>query len=40
MFGLGFLWSDILCYAIGTLLAFLLLILLEKYFLEQKRLFN
>ena len=36
MFGLGFLWSDILCYAIGTLLAFLLLILLEKYFFRTK----
>jgi len=37
MFGLGFLWSDILCYAVGTLLAFLLLILLEKYFFKTKK---
>lgn len=36
MFGLGFLWSDILCYAVGTLLAFLLLTFVEKYFLNKK----
>jgi hypothetical protein len=36
MFGLGFLWSDILCYAVGTLLAFLLLALFEKYIFKTK----
>ncbi|QEC66299.1 DUF2809 domain-containing protein [Panacibacter ginsenosidivorans] len=36
MFGQGFLWSDILCYAIGTLLAFLILILLEKTYSKRK----
>ena len=36
MFGLGFLWSDILCYAVGTVLAFLLLALLEKYIFKAK----
>jgi hypothetical protein len=40
MFGLGFLWSDILCYAVGILVAFLLPIFLEKYIFKQKRLFN
>ncbi len=28
--GYGFLWSDVLCYAAGTLLAFLLISLIEK----------
>ncbi len=30
LFGAGFLWSDILCYAIGTLLAYLIISLLES----------
>ena len=30
LLGSGFLWSDIVCYAIGTLLAMLLIILIEK----------
>ena len=30
MFGVGFLWSDILCYAIGTLLAFVIIWLVER----------
>lgn len=36
MFGQGFLWSDILCYAAGTLFAFLLLLILDKLFIKQK----
>jgi Protein of unknown function (DUF2809) len=30
IFGVGFLWSDILCYAIGTLLAFAIIWLIER----------
>jgi glycopeptide antibiotics resistance protein len=30
LLGFGFMWSDVLCYAIGTLLAWLLATLLEK----------
>ena len=29
LFGAGFLWSDILCYAIGTLLAYVIIRLME-----------
>ncbi len=29
MLGVGFIWSDILCYAIGTLLAFIIIWLVE-----------
>ncbi len=35
MFGVGFLWSDIVCYAIGTLLAFGLAILIDKWLPEK-----
>lgn len=31
MLGVGFVWSDLICYAIGTLLAFII-----AYFLENK----
>jgi len=34
LFGLGFLWSDIICYAAGTLLCWLIAIPIEKYFRE------
>lgn len=37
MFGLGFMWSDILCYAIGTLLAFLLIAQMEMYIIKTKK---
>lgn len=37
MFGLGFMWSDIVCYAIGTLLAYLLIVILEKYMFKLKK---
>lgn len=30
LFGAGFLWSDILCYAIGTLLAFIIIWVTER----------
>lgn len=30
MFGVGFLWSDILCYFIGTLLAFVIIFFFER----------
>jgi hypothetical protein len=30
LFGVGFLWSDILCYATGTLLAFIIIWLAER----------
>ncbi len=31
MLGVGFVWSDLLCYAIGSLLALLCILLLEKF---------
>lgn len=31
MLGVGFLWSDLLCYAVGTLLACSIAILIDKY---------
>jgi hypothetical protein len=30
LLGFGFLWSDIVCYAIGTLIAFVIILLIEK----------
>jgi hypothetical protein len=36
LFGAGFLWSDILCYAIGTLLAFCMIALLENIAVMRK----
>ncbi|MBG9377080.1 DUF2809 domain-containing protein [Panacibacter sp. DH6] len=36
MFGVGFLWSDLLCYVAGTLLAFLLILLIEKDIIKEK----
>lgn len=30
--GVGFLWSDIVCYAIGTLIAFVIVMLIDKRF--------
>jgi hypothetical protein len=35
--GMGFLWSDILCYAIGTVLAWAIIWLIEKYWLPTNR---
>jgi len=32
LFGAGFLWSDILCYAVGILLAFVFIWLLERQY--------
>lgn len=31
MLGVGFVWSDLVCYAIGTLLAWLIAIIVDKY---------
>jgi Protein of unknown function (DUF2809) len=31
MLGFGFLWSDIVCYAVGTLLAFIIVVLIERF---------
>lgn len=36
MFGVGFVWSDLLCYLIGTLLAWGLIFLIERYLLKEK----
>lgn len=30
MLGLGFMWSDIVCYAVGTILAYFFIIILER----------
>jgi Protein of unknown function (DUF2809) len=30
LLGVGFLWSDLLCYAIGTVLAYVIILLIEK----------
>jgi len=37
LFGAGFLWSDILCYAIGTLLAFIIIWVAEAKATKRKR---
>lgn len=37
MFGVGFVWSDLLCYAIGTLLAWGLIEVMERYIFETKK---
>jgi hypothetical protein len=31
MLGVGFLWSDLLCYAVGTLLGCCITLLIDKY---------
>jgi len=36
MFGVGFLWSDITCYAIGTVIGWVLLILIDRLIGEAK----
>lgn len=36
MFGAGFLWSDLVCYLAGTLLAWLLIAFIEKYIITIK----
>jgi len=35
MLGVGFLWSDILCYAIGTFIGFCMAVLIEKYIFPE-----
>jgi len=35
MLGVGFLWSDIVCYGIGTLIGWGIAILIEKYLLQE-----
>lgn len=36
MFGVGFVWSDLICYLIGTLFAWGLIFLIERYLLKEK----
>jgi hypothetical protein len=36
LFGAGFLWNDILCYAIGTLLAFIIIWFIEPNYQASK----
>ena len=36
MFGAGFVWSDLVCYFVGTLLAWLIIAFIEKYIIKQK----
>ncbi|HRH61027.1 MAG TPA: DUF2809 domain-containing protein [Chitinophagaceae bacterium] len=36
MLGVGFVWSDLICYAAGTLLAWLLIVAIEKYLLTNR----
>jgi len=37
MLGLGFLWSDLVCYAVGTIIAFCLTILIDKLTTSGKK---
>jgi len=37
MFGVGFMWSDLLCYAIGTVLAWGLIAIVERYIFVTKK---
>lgn len=37
MFGVGFVWSDLLCYLIGTLLASVLIAVMEHYVFATKK---
>ena len=37
MLGVGFVWSDLVCYAVGTLLAFFLIRFIESYVQGTKR---
>ncbi|HRI21627.1 MAG TPA: DUF2809 domain-containing protein [Panacibacter sp.] len=36
MLGVGFVWSDLLCYAVGILMAAAIIFIIEKYFPSQK----
>jgi hypothetical protein len=37
LLGLGFLWSDVVCYAVGTIIAFGFAMLIDKLTPEQKK---
>lgn len=37
MLGQGFLWSDLICYAVGTLLAFVLAIIIDRILSKTNR---
>jgi len=37
MLGVGFLWSDIVCYAIGTLIAWLMVSFIEYYIFKEEK---
>jgi len=38
MLGVGFVWSDLVCYAVGTLLALFCIILFEKFIFHEEKL--
>ncbi|HXL58118.1 MAG TPA: DUF2809 domain-containing protein [Chitinophagaceae bacterium] len=38
MLGLGFMWSDLVCYAVGTLMALGIAILIDKFIFIKERL--
>ncbi len=40
MLGVGFLWSDIVCYGIGTLIGWGITVLIEKYLLPENKAIN
>jgi len=37
LLGVGFLWSDLLCYAIGTVLAYFIILLIEKKLVTKNK---
>jgi len=37
MLGFGFLWSDIICYAVGTVLAWIMVLVIERYTPPNKK---
>ncbi len=40
MLGVGFLWSDIVCYGIGTLIGWCIAVIIEKYLITEKSAIN
>lgn len=36
LLGHGFLWSDLVCYAVGTLIAWVIVLVIEKYILKNE----
>lgn len=37
MLGIGFVWSDLVCYAIGTIIAWGIAVFIERYIIEHKK---